>query len=60
MGELEKLKAERAPIADEIKRAAADKDVRENAPLEAARDQLGHIESRTVSNTHLRANETLR
>jgi transcription elongation factor GreA len=46
VGELEKLKAERAPIADEIKRAAADKDVRENAPLEAAREQLGHIESR--------------
>jgi transcription elongation factor GreA len=44
--ELEKLKAERGPIAAEIKRAAADKDVRENVPLEAAREQLGHVESR--------------
>ena len=30
----------------EIQRAAADKDVRENAPLEAAREQLGLVESR--------------
>ena len=44
--ELEKLKARRAPIASEIGRAAADKDVRENTPLEAAREQLGLIESR--------------
>ena len=43
---LEKLKAERGPIAAEIKRAAADKDVRENAPLEAAREQLGLVEFR--------------
>jgi transcription elongation factor GreA len=46
VAELEKLKAERAPIASEIRRAAADKDVRENVPLEAAREQLGHVESR--------------
>ena len=44
--ELERLKAERVPIAAEIQRAAADKDVRENVPLEAAREQLGHVESR--------------
>ena len=44
--ELAKNKAERLPISEEIRRAAADKDVRENAPLEAAREQLGHIESR--------------
>ena len=44
--ELEKLKAERAPLAAQIRRAAADKDVRENVPLEAAREQLGHTESR--------------
>ncbi len=44
--DVEKLRAERGPIAAEIKRAAADKDVRENAPLEAAREQLGHLESR--------------
>ena len=44
--ELGRLKSERAPLAAEIGRAAADKDVRENTPLEAAREQLGHVESR--------------
>ena len=44
--ELEGLKGERVPIAAEIRRAAADKDVRENVPLEAAREQLGLVESR--------------
>jgi transcription elongation factor GreA len=46
VAQLEKLKSERAPLAVQIQRAAADKDVRENAPLEAAREQLGHVESR--------------
>ena len=51
--ELERLKAERAPLAAQIRRAAADKDVRENVPLEAAREQLGHTESRirTIEST---------
>ena len=51
--ELSKLKAQRAPFAVQIKKAAADKDVRENAPLEAAREQLGHLESRirTIEST---------
>ncbi len=44
--ELESLKSQRAPLAVEIQRAAADKDVRENAPLEAAREELGRVESR--------------
>ena len=44
--ELEKLKAERIPLTQQIQKAAADKDVRENVPLEAAREQLGHTESR--------------
>lgn len=44
--QLEKLKSERAPLAVQIQKAAADKDVRENAPLEAAREQLGLVESR--------------
>ncbi len=44
--ELEQLKSERVPIATEIRHAAADKDVRENVPLEAAREQLGLVESR--------------
>ena len=44
--QVNKLRAERAPLANEIKKAAADKDVRENVPLAAAREQLGHIEGR--------------
>ncbi len=44
--QLDDLKAERGPLAAQIQRAAADKDVRENAPLEAAREQLGLVESR--------------
>ena len=46
---LEKLKLERAPLAQQIRMAAADRDVRENVPLEAAREQLGHVESRIRS-----------
>ena len=44
--ELEQRKSERGMLAAEIKRAAADKDVRENAPLEAARERHGLNESR--------------
>lgn len=44
--QLEELKSERTPLAAQIQKAAADKDVRENAPLEAAREQLGLVESR--------------
>ena len=44
--QLEHLKSERSPLAEQIRSAAADGDVRENAPLEAAREQLGHVESR--------------
>jgi transcription elongation factor GreA len=44
--ELEDLKAQRPEISDEIRRAAADKDVRENAPLEAARERQGMVEAR--------------
>ena len=46
VSQLEKLKGERGPLAGQIRAAAADKDVRENAPLEAVREQLGLIESR--------------
>jgi len=38
------LKQERPRLAEEIHRAAADKDFRENAPLEAAREHHGQIE----------------
>jgi transcription elongation factor GreA len=44
--ELEGLKEERPHIAEELRRAAADKDFRENAPLEAAKERQGHIEGR--------------
>jgi transcription elongation factor GreA len=45
-GELEELKQRRPKIIEEITKAAADKDFRENAPLEAAREQHGLIEGR--------------
>lgn len=44
--ELAKLKVKRQEIIDEMRRAAADKDFRENAPLDAAREQRGLIEGR--------------
>ncbi|MBF8299310.1 MAG: greA [Dehalococcoidia bacterium] len=45
-GDLERLQTERLVIADDIKRAMADKDFRENAPLDAARDKQSHNEAR--------------
>lgn len=44
--ELATFKRRRIGTIDEVQKAAADKDFRENAPLEAARQQLGHIEGR--------------
>jgi len=46
--ELAELKSKRPPLIEEIRRAAADKDFRENAPLHAAREQLGHLEGRII------------
>ena len=40
------LKSKRSQAIDEIRRAAADKDFRENAPLDAAREERGHLEGR--------------
>ncbi|MCZ6789208.1 MAG: transcription elongation factor GreA [Chloroflexi bacterium] len=40
------LKEARLQTAKEIRRAAADKDVSDNAPLDAARERQGHIEAR--------------
>jgi len=45
-GELEGLKQKRPQVIEEITKAASDKDFRENAPLEAAREQHGIIEGR--------------
>lgn len=44
--ELTALKARRSEAIAEIRRAAADKDFRENAPLEAARQEHGRLEGR--------------
>ena len=44
--ELEELKARRPKIAEMLRQAMADKDFRENAPLDAARDQQAHLEAR--------------
>lgn len=44
--ELQNLKAERPRIAETLRLAREDKDFRENAPLDAARDQQAHMEAR--------------
>ncbi|MBN1367718.1 MAG: transcription elongation factor GreA [Dehalococcoidales bacterium] len=44
--ELAELKEKRPALIADITRAAADKDVRENAPLEAAREAHGMVEGR--------------
>lgn len=44
--ELAALKNERPRVAEELQKAASDKDFRENAPLEAAREHQGHLEGR--------------
>jgi transcription elongation factor GreA len=46
--ELAVLKRQRPIVVDEIRKAAADKDFRENAPLDAARERLGHLEGRII------------
>jgi transcription elongation factor GreA len=44
--ELDSLRSKRLKVIEEMHRAAADKDFRENAPLQAAREQRGHLEGR--------------
>jgi transcription elongation factor GreA len=44
--ELVNLKDQRSQVIEEIQKAAADKDFRENAPLAAAREQKSHLEGR--------------
>ena len=46
--ELAGLKEKRLVAIDEIRRAAADKDFRENVPLQAAREQRGLLEGRIM------------
>ncbi len=44
--ELNVLKDKRPDLIEQIRRAAADKDFKENAPLAAAREQRGYLEGR--------------
>ncbi len=44
--ELESLKAQRPMILTDLRRAMEDKDFRENAPLDAVRQQQAHVEGR--------------
>ncbi len=44
--ELANLKEQSITVTDQMRKAAADKDFRENAPLHAAREQKSHIEGR--------------
>jgi transcription elongation factor GreA len=44
--ELDELKARRPQIQADLARAMADKDFRENAPLDAARNEQAHLEAR--------------
>lgn len=44
--ELERLIAERPRIAEELEKARADRDFRENAPLDAAREHQAQVEAR--------------
>jgi transcription elongation factor GreA len=46
--ELSRLESRKLELIDEIQRAAADKDFRENAPLHAAREEKGRVEGRTM------------
>lgn len=46
VNELEGLKERRPQIQADLARAMADKDFRENAPLDAARNEQGHLEAR--------------
>ncbi len=53
LAEVEELKSQRVHVAEDIRRAAADKDFRENAPLDAAREKQGHLEARIRDLEHI-------
>ena len=46
--EIAELKVRRQKVIEDMRRAAADKDFRENAPLDAAKEERGHIEGRIM------------
>ncbi len=49
VAELDALKTKSRELVKSIQLAAADKDFRENAPLDAAREERGHVEGRIKS-----------
>ncbi len=59
--QLEELKGDRVTVTQEIRRAMADKDFRENAPLDAAKERQGRIETQirqlesTIANAQILA-----
>lgn len=57
--ELEELKKSRIGIAEELNKAMADKDFRENAPLDAAREYQGHVEARIRELQHVLRNAVI-
>ena len=46
--ELEELKTKRLQVIEDIRKAAADKDLKENAPYHAAREQKSHLDGRIM------------
>ncbi len=46
VSELDNFKEERIRVVEDIKRAMADKDFRENAPLDAAKERQGFVEAK--------------
>jgi len=46
--ELASLKKQRPQVVEQIRRAAEDKDFRENAPLDAAKERLSYMEGRRI------------
>jgi transcription elongation factor GreA len=46
--EIAELKVRRTKVIEDMRRAAADKDFRENAPLDAAREERGYLEGRIM------------
>ncbi len=46
--EIGELKVRRTKVIEDMRRAAADKDFRENAPLDAAKEERGYLEGRIM------------
>lgn len=46
--ELEELKTKQLKVIEDIRRAAADKDLKENAPYHAAREEKSHLDGRIL------------